>query len=90
MKNITIWLLTATAVLLSACQTSGTVNGKSYEAYGILNQESVKDPGIVYEPSARNVILGIVFIETIFVPVNVVGWNLWVPVRAATNQAVTH
>lgn len=44
---------------------------------GISDREQ---EGLVYEVSFRNVVLAIIFSETIFVPVNVIFWNLKCPV----------
>ena len=87
-RYIAIYLLAVTVILSTACQTSGVVNGKEYQAYGLLNQDVQKSPDVVYEGSARNIIIGIIFIETVFVPVYVVGWDLYVPVKPAVNKAV--
>jgi hypothetical protein len=48
--------------------------------YGIFNESSHKTPGVTYEISAGSVIIGIFFIETIIVPVYIIGWDLYEPV----------
>ena len=42
----------------------------------------MKDPGVVYEVSPGSVICAIIFFETLIVPVVVIGWDLYQPVRA--------
>jgi hypothetical protein len=72
----------ATTLMLSACGNDKTINGKNYDTYGVFNEESQKDPAILYEVSAGSVIWAIILCETIVFPVYIVGWDLWQPVRA--------
>lgn len=78
-------LIAAVALAVAAFGLSGcgdeTINGTKYKSYGIFNEEVVKDPKILYEVSAASVIVAIIFCETIVVPVYVVGWDLYEPVR---------
>lgn len=52
--------------------TSCTASVKGEPCIGISDKEK---PGIEYEVSKLNAILGVVFVETVFVPVNVVLYN---------------
>jgi hypothetical protein len=58
-------------LFLLFCFTSFSCASKTQhgECVGI---NDVKDPNKIYKYSARNIILGIIFIQTIFVPVLVV------------------
>jgi hypothetical protein len=76
---ITALLLGVT--LLSGCAGSREINGKTYEPYGLFNEETVKDDNVTYQVSAGSVIVSIVFCESIVVPVYVVGWDLYEPVK---------
>lgn len=58
---------------ISGCRTS-TEHG---ECVGINDK---KKDNLMYEISVRNVVLGIVFSESIFVPVNVIFYNFECPV----------
>ena len=69
------------ASMLSACGNDKTIDGKHYETFGFANEESMRDPKILYEVSAGSVIWAIVLCETIIVPVYVIGWDLWQPVK---------
>lgn len=71
------------SVMLSACSGSGIVGAHRYSAYGVINQDQNKNPNIIYRVSVWNCILGVVFIETIVVPIVVVGWQLFVPDKTA-------
>lgn len=66
--------------LLTACG-GDEIDGKSYDSYGLVNKEAKENPDVVYEISAASVILSIIFIETIVVPVYIVGWDLYKPVK---------
>ena len=69
MRTIAAVLLLAAA----ACQSS-TVHG---ECIGVFGDQ---DPALRYRVSTRNVVLGIVFIETVFVPAVVVLSEIQCPV----------
>lgn len=71
-----ILLLVMSSLLMTGC-TNRTHYG---ECIGI-NDPQV--PGVTYKVSTRNVILGIVFIETIVVPVIVVLDDFKCPIAAA-------
>ena len=76
-------LLIATLALLSGCAASHTINGKTYKPYGIVNEQVVKSPDVTYQASPGSIIVGIICIETVVVPVYVVGWDLYEPVGPA-------
>lgn len=77
-------------LLLSSCSHQETFKTESgpviAEGYGIANEEAKKIPTVVYSISAVNVILAILFCETIVVPIYVVGWELYEPDRLKTDQ----
>jgi hypothetical protein len=73
--------LVAASLILSGCTGSGVVEGHRYSAYGIVNADDNKNPNIHYRVSVWNAVLAVVLIETVVVPIVVVGWQLFVPVR---------
>lgn len=80
MKKV-MFLFLLGIVLLSSCAESKTIDGKVYKPYGLFNEDTYKNDSIVYELSPGSVICSIIFIETVFVPVYTVGWDLYEPVR---------
>lgn len=81
MKKLLIALAIASTALLSGCNNDKTIDGKSYPVFGVANMETQKDPDVLYEISAGSVIIAIIFSETVIIPVYVIGWDLWEPVR---------
>jgi hypothetical protein len=67
MKKIIMILIVA--LVLFSCDSN-----KHY--YGLLNPEQ-KMPDVEYQISPTNVICSIIFVETLAVPVYVVGWALY-------------
>jgi len=49
--------------------------------FGWANENSQMKDTVVYEVNAGNVILSIIFSETVIVPVILTGWELYEPVR---------
>jgi hypothetical protein len=71
MKKILFAIMLA---LMPACQ-SATEHG---ECVGIIEEE---DPSLKYEASVRNIVLAVIFIETIFVPLVVLLGEVKCPVE---------
>jgi hypothetical protein len=63
----------------AGCVESKTIDGTNYSTYGLLSENN-KDPNVVYQPCISNVVWGIIFVETIFAPVWLFGYELYEPV----------
>jgi Na+/H+ antiporter NhaB len=80
-------LLLLAALFVSACNTAATIptkahpNGQKIDCVGLM---STKVPGIQYDYSTRNVVLAVVFSESIIVPGYVVLEGLQCPVADTT------
>lgn len=83
MKNtITVLLL---AFLFASCARSKTYTTEDgtqivAEPYGWANYERLKQPGVTYEVSVGNVVLSVIFSETVIIPVWLTGWQVLEPV----------
>lgn len=82
MTRILLAAAIASSLLLSGCGNDKTIDGRHYDTFGIANETSTRDPKILYEVSAGSVICAIIFSETLIVPIYVIGWDLWQPVKA--------
>jgi hypothetical protein len=78
MKRIIALILVAST--LTACGSSKMIDGKLYSTYGLLNESTQKNDKIAYQMSVGNLILSIVFCETIIVPIILVGYDFFEPV----------
>lgn len=74
-------IIFALAAMLVGCG-GDVVNGVTYDSYGIVNEQSQKNPNINYEISVGSVIWGIILCETIVVPIYIIGWDLMTPVSS--------
>lgn len=86
-SRVWIILIVCMCLLTVSCakNRSITINGNTtkispYGLYAEFFDKSQKDPRIEYELSVGNVILSVIFSETIIVPVILCGWYLWEPV----------
>lgn len=86
MRTRIIALLLATSLVLSGCAQSLHIDGVTYQPYGIFDADANRDPRIVYRVSPMSVLWSIVFFETVFIPVLLVGFALWEPVRKIDNK----
>lgn len=71
----------------SSCAKNRTleIEGKKslIEPYGLYSEffdKSRKNPAVEYRLSTGNVVLSVIFSETIIVPIVLCGWYLWEPV----------
>ena len=83
MKKVLL-VLVCGVLFLSSCADSKefTIDGKkvTVEPYGIISEPDERVDGVVYKVSTGNVICSVVFCETIFVPIWLVGWDLYEPI----------
>lgn len=74
-------LIISIIIILISCADKKTINGTTYRPYGIFNENTAKNDNVEYEVSGWAVFSGILFFETIAVPIYTFGFNLWQPVR---------
>jgi len=79
MKKLLLSLVIVLA-LLTSCADSKVIDGVRYRPYGLANSEECKNDSIYYEASFGSVVLGVIFSETIVVPVYIFGWNTMEPI----------
>ena len=80
MKTKFLVLALLVGLLFTSCAEPKTIDGITYRPYGLLNETEQKNPNIKYEISGWAVASGIIFSETIIVPVYTFGFNLWEPI----------
>ena len=79
MKRI-ILLLLVVGLLLSSCACGAVLeDGVYYPTYGLAHPDRQEDH-VDYQFSYWNAFLGIIFVETVIVPIVVVANKLYVPV----------
>jgi len=79
MRKYTKFLLLPLLLLLTACESSRHVDG--YGDAECIGVDDMKDPKLTYEVSTRNVIVGLIFVETIIVPIVTVLDQFYCPVN---------
>lgn len=69
------------ALNLCACgPSSKTIQGITYQDYGLLNEDEVKNLDIQYEPDWWNIFWGVMLAALIVPPIYVLGYHLMKPV----------
>lgn len=66
--------------VLAGCASTKTIDGVEYDTYGLLNEESKRNPDVQYEVCWGNVFWGALLIETVVAPVYFFGFSLHEPV----------
>jgi hypothetical protein len=71
---------------LSGCAKARTIEfsegARKVEPYGLyveLFDEARKDPAVEYKLNVPDVVLSVIFSETVVVPIILCGWYLWEP-----------
>jgi hypothetical protein len=79
-------LVLALVACLSGCAKARTIDfregARRVEPYGLyveLFDKPRKDPAVEYKLNVPDVVLSIIFSETIVVPIILCGWYLWEP-----------
>ena len=78
MKKILIIL--CIGFLFTSCADNKVIDNVEYRPYGLLNEDSCKNDSIQYSVSTGSVIVGVIFCESVIVPIYVFGFNLWEPI----------
>ena len=83
MKKLIILIMSA--LMICSCAESKKFrkqDGTVFEAepYGWANYQTKKIEGVKYEINAPNMVLSLIFVETIIAPVLITGYNLFEPV----------
>lgn len=86
MRNIVVCVLLMFAVSIIGCSDNKTLEGKTYVPYGLATQEQHKNHNVLYKVNLINVVIAVVLIETIIVPIYIIGWDLWEPYDLKNNQ----
>ena len=82
---VAVKLLVSVALLTTACGGE-RLNGVWYDSFGLANDTARRDPSVVYEISASSVVWAVVLSETVVVPIYIVGWDLYTPIRLAPQK----
>lgn len=72
--------IAACCLALSGCGNTKTINGTTYDVYGIANQSGKMNPNIEYEISIGSIVVAVLFMETGIIPIYVLLYDLWQPV----------
>ena len=76
-----VLVLLAFAALFVSCAKEKVIDGVTYQPYGFLNEDTMKSDSITYKTSKDDIILAVIFSETIIVPVIVLGNYMYEPVE---------
>jgi len=79
MKKILV-IVSVVLLLFCSCASNLKSDGVVYESYGLLNKEENRNSGIQYRLCTGNLILAIIFCETIVMPIYFFGFSLYEPV----------
>lgn len=79
MRHKLLFLFTA-CLLLCGCHNSKTINGVTYDVYGLANMDEKKNPNIEYEISIGSCVAAVLLSETVIVPLYVLAVDLWQPI----------
>ena len=80
MKNVKlITSLFIMVMIIVSCGQPKRINGKTYDTYGLFSEDVAKNDSIQYSICGESVVCGIIFVETIIVPIYCFGFDLYEP-----------
>ena len=65
-----------------------TINGVTYDTYGMVSEGNVRNDDIAYELNKWSVVTSVIFCATVIVPIYQIGWNLYEPVGVADKSRI--
>ena len=87
-KTIISLLVTLSVMAFCSCSKNKdiTLNGKTrtFEPYGWANDDVKANDSLIYEVNVPDVIISVIFCETVLVPICITGWDIKEPVRVKT------
>jgi len=82
-KFIAIMIIICFVTLtMMSCSSDKRIDGVTYETYGLLNKDEIRNPDIQYKLVWGNIIWGCIFFETFIAPIYFFGFDIWEPVAA--------
>ena len=79
-RIVALALVIVLAVSTASCGDRKTIDGVTYDTYGLFNADDKKNPDIQYELIIGNVVWGVILFETIVGPIYFFGFSLFEPV----------
>ena len=65
---------------LSGCGDVKTIDGLTYDTYGLINESEKRNPDIEYELIIGNIVWSCILVETIVAPIYFIGFSMYEPV----------
>ena len=79
MKKLIVLLLVV-ALLSIGCGDVKTIDGVTYDTYGVFTMNTDANPDIRYRLIIGNVVWSVLLCQTIVMPIYFVGFSLWEPI----------
>jgi len=89
-KSIAVLLIVCALLTVIGCSKPKDIrfsdgSTRTVPPYGLINElskDGKQDMDVVYKISVGDVVLSVIFCETIIIPIISLGYNLWEPVEA--------
>lgn len=75
-------------LFLSGCADTKHIEGTTYDTYGLINKDEVRNDAIKYRLVWGNVAWSVVLCETIVAPIYFIGFSMYEPVRTVREDDV--
>ena len=93
-KIMSLVLICAISLSAFGCASDKTIDYKkkngqveriTFETYGLFNQDK-RNPDVHYELKWGNIVWSVILVETIAVPIILLGWYLYEPVKQISDD----
>ena len=81
MKRVfAIFLVVVFMFAITSCGDPKTIDGITYDTYGLISAKDDKNPEVEYKTIWGNVVWGVILVETIVAPIYFFGFSMFEPV----------
>lgn len=85
-KYIALFMCFALLTLFAGCGDQRTIDGITYDTWGLFNKSEKRNPDIRYKVNIPSIIVATILIETIIVPIYIIGFDLMEPIGAINHN----
>lgn len=85
-KYIAIFMCLILLTLTVGCGDPRTINGITYDTWGLINKGDKENPDVQYKVNIPSIVVAVLLVETIIVPIYILGFNFMEPVGAKNHS----
>lgn len=78
MLMVIVFLVTSMSII--GCGDTKSINGKTYDTYGLFNKDDKRNSDIEYEIIYGNIVWSVLLCSTVIAPIYFLGFSMYEPI----------